>query len=310
MRWTLAFSLMVVALATPLHGSAQLVTSFAELPLRINRADQVRVVDQSGARTTGRVVSFGRDGLSITTDNGERRFADESVRRVDRRGRSKAKGALVGAGVFAVLGAVACSKNETSGCEAWPVLDALFFGAPLGMLVGSWVPSMRPVYRAPVNRASATAPAGRGGKANLLEDLGMVVNLGDHVLVESSKGVRTEGSLRSLGEDAFTVENADDSELTPFARETVLQVSLRRGHARQGTLLGFVAGAIAGCAVSGGEECVDGAIMLGGMGAGVGAIIGAVIHTSTVVYPAKGTRVSLSPALYRGRPGLKATLRL
>jgi hypothetical protein len=295
---------MVVALATPVRGSAQLVTSFAELPLRINRDDHVRVVDQSGAKVTGRVVSFGRDGLSIATDGGERRFADESVRRVDRRGQSKARGALIGAGALLVVGLVGCPEDSAKGC---PVFAALLWGAPMGTLVGAWVPSWHAVYRAPANRAPANARAARGDQVSLLEDLGMRVNLGDHLIVESATGVTTNGNLSRLADDAFALKTTD-SESTQFTRETVRRVSVLARRTRLGTLLGFAAGSLL-CLPGAGSDWVDAVVLCGGLGAGVGAIAGHTIHTSTVVYPDKAARISVSPAISRGGAGLRATLR-
>ncbi len=55
MRLALAVSLLAVALAAP-AVSAQTVDSFRQLPLRINRDDNVRVVEQSGANVTGEAV--------------------------------------------------------------------------------------------------------------------------------------------------------------------------------------------------------------------------------------------------------------
>lgn len=169
MRLALAVSFLAVTFATPTVARAQEVQSFAELPLRINRDDQVRVVDQSGAKVTGRVVGFGRDGLAIRTDGSERRFADETVRRVERSGQSKARGALIGAGTLLVVGLVGCPKDSASGC---PVFAALLWGAPLGTLIGAWVPSMHPVYRAPAKPAEAAPPRAAGGvRASLMNDL-------------------------------------------------------------------------------------------------------------------------------------------
>ncbi len=103
MRLALAVSLLAVALVAP-AVSAQTVDSFRQLPLRINRDDNVRVVEQSGVKVTGRVVSFGRDGLTIQTDGVARQFGEAAVRRVDLSGQSKWRGALIGAGTMLVVG--------------------------------------------------------------------------------------------------------------------------------------------------------------------------------------------------------------
>lgn len=303
MRRTLVLSLVVVVLATPSRGISQSVTSFTDLPLRVNRGDQVRVLDQSGARTTGRVVSFGRDGLTLATDGGERRFAGESVRRVDRRGPSKAKGAIYGIGVVAIIQLAAFPKDCPGSC---PLVVGVFSGPTLGSLVGAWVPSMHLVYRAPALRAPGSARAARAGNASLLDDLGMHVNLGDHLSVQSTSGVTTAGSLKSLADDSFSIDSAQ------FTRETVRRVSLRRRHTRVGALLGFVAGAAWGMASADssdhGEQFLG--FYLGGVPvAGLGALVGRLFVTSTVVYPEKEARVSVSPVISRGGAGVRATLR-
>jgi hypothetical protein len=101
----------------------------------------------------------------------------------------------------------------------------------------------------------------------------MRVNLGDHLSVESMAGATTKGDLSRLSDDAFTLDNSADVERREFTRETVRRVAVVRGHARLGTPLG------------------------------------AVIHTSTDVYPGNQARLSLSPVISRDGGGLRATLR-
>lgn len=140
----------------------------------------------------------------------------------------------------------------------------------------------------------------------------MGVNLGDHVSVELLSGDVTEGNLSSLGDDGFTIENSSDPEQRQFTRESVRRVSVRRGHARLGALLGFLAGAAAfvpSACFGQNPDCVDAIVIGGGLGAGVGAIVGNAMHTSTVVYPANEMRLSVSPAVSRGGAGLWEALR-
>ena len=311
MRVALGVSFLALALAAPVEGRAQQVQSFADLPLRINQNDRVRVVDQSGAKVIGRVMSFGRDGLSITTSGGERRFADETVRRVDRSGMSKARGALIGAGTFLVIGLAGCPEDSASGC---PVFAALLWGAPLGTLIGAWVPSMHGVYRAQPNRPPRAARPARGATPSLREDLGMRVNLADRLIIESASGTTTEGALKGLDDDALTLGDRLEFSDRRFARENIRRVTVQRSHVRRGTLFGFLAGSAWGLAMVASDtslkdEWMDAMVLLGGPGAAAGALVGRMIHTRTVVYPAEAPRMTFMPAINGDRVGVRAILR-
>lgn len=312
MRVAFRVSFLALTLAAPVVARAQQVQSFADLPLRINRDGRVRVVDQSGAKVIGRVVGFGRDGLSITTSGGERRFADETVRRVDRSGMSKARGALIGAGTFLIIGLTGCPEDSARGC---PVFAALLWGAPLGTLIGAWVPSMHEVYRAQPNRPPSVARPARGATPSLLEDLGMRVNLGDRLIIESASGGTTEGVLKGLDDDALTLGDKIESSNARFARENIRRVTVQRSHVRRGTLLGFLAGSAWGMALVASDtalkdEWIDAMVLLGGPGAAVGALVGRMVHRRTVVYPAEAPRVTFTPVIIRDRVGVRASLRL
>lgn len=311
MRRAFTVATLAIAFVSPTSGRAQQIQSFADLPLRINRDDRVRVVDPSGTRTTGRVVSFGREGLTLATDGGDRLFTSESVRQVDVNGKSTRRGAWIGAGLFAAMGAIACANNEKGGCAAWPVLDALFFGMPLGMLVGSGIPTMRPIYKASAGQAPASAPRSAATAPSLRETLGMRVNLDDRLRIESSADATVKGLLRGLTDDYLLL--GQDGAETQVMRQSIRKVSITRGHARLGTLVGFLVGAASdfsgSCTGDETAECADAIIMLGGLGAGAGAIIGAMIHTSTVVYPEHAARLSLAPALVGQRAGVRLSYR-
>ena len=106
-------------------------------------------------KATGRLTRLTRDEIAIKTDAGEKRFTNESVRAVAVRGDALRKGALIGAGVFAVLGMVAtCSHEGGGGCVIVGLFGAAPIGAGVGLAVGALTPQMRTVYRAPENRAS------------------------------------------------------------------------------------------------------------------------------------------------------------
>ena len=108
MRRTVVVSFFALILLAPCQGLAQVLQSFEDLALRVNLDDQLQVEDQLGVKATGRLTRLTRDEIAIQTEAGEKRFASDTVRAVAVRGHALRKGALIGAGVFAVLGAVAC----------------------------------------------------------------------------------------------------------------------------------------------------------------------------------------------------------
>ena len=147
-------SFVALMLLAPSPGWAQALQSFEDLALRVNLDDRLRVEDQSGVRTTGRLTRLTGDEITIQNDAGETRFTSATVRAVAVRGYSIGKGALIGASVEAVLGAVACESRESrSSCGTVPVAAGII-GAGAGAAVGALIPVMRTVYRAPANRAT------------------------------------------------------------------------------------------------------------------------------------------------------------
>lgn len=307
MRLFQVVSLLAGALALPTAACAQQVKSFHDLPLRIDRGDQIRVADQLGAKISGRVVSFGRDGLTLQNDGGVQTFSEAAVRRVDRAGSSKARGALIGAGVFALVGAAVCDSSASVGA-ACPLVFGLAFGGPLGALAGAWTPSMRVVFRASSAPAGARADTSRDAKASFMEDLGMAVNLGDRVSVETVSGETSTGILSWLGDDGFGIAVGGDAQPKDYTRETVRRVSVMRGHAKVGTLVGFVAFS-ALCLPDAGSEWPDALALCGGPGAGIGALVGGLSVKRRVVYPTRAVRLSVGPAMVHHRVGVRAVYR-
>lgn len=217
-----------------------------------------------------------------------------------------------------VVGLVGCPKDSASGC---PVFAALLWGAPLGTLIGAWVPSMHAVYRADANRPSNAAPGAGGGRASLLNDLGMRVNLGDKVTLEMVSGETATGTLTTLYDDGLTLCGDTNCQptgafaaytggpaATRYRREEIRRVTVTHKPTRKATLIGFLTGAVA-CLPAAGSDWVDAIVLCGGMGAGVGALVGAGIHHTTVVYPATEARVSFSPTLMRDRVGMRVSYR-
>lgn len=307
MRLFHVVSLLAGALVSPAAAGTQMVPSFRDLPLRIDRGDQVRVVDASGAKTAGRVVSFGRDGLTVQSDGGVRTFSESSVHGVDRAGSSRARGALVGAAVFTLVGAAVCDSSASVGA-ACPFVFGVVFGAPLGALAGAWTPSMHAVFRAVAAPAGARPDLGRDVRASLMEDLGMAVNLGDRVSVETVSGDTRTGILSWLADDGFGVAARGDTGQQDFTRESVRRVSVVRSRAKLGTLVGFVAFS-ALCLPDAGSEWPDALALCGGPGAGIGALVGSRIVHAAVVYPAQAVRLSVGPVMVQQHLGVRVSYR-
>ena len=159
---------------------------------------------------------------------------------------------------------------------------ALLWGAPFGTLIGAWVPSMHPVFRAAANRVSNAERVTSGGSASLLDELGMRVNLGDKLTVEPVSGGSFSGTLTWLDDDAMMIGDVLGTiDGTRYARQNIRRVSVRHSPTRKATLIGFLVGS-AICLPSAGSDWIDGIVLCGGMGAGVGALIGKGIRHSTV----------------------------
>ena len=146
---------LALMLLAPSRGWAQVLQSFEDLALRVNLDDELQIEDQSGARATGRLSRLTHDEMAIRTDAGEKRFTSDTVREVAVRGHALRKGALIGTGVFAVLGALAVCAHEGGGdCVFVGALGAAPIGAGVGLAMGALISRMRTIYRAPESRAS------------------------------------------------------------------------------------------------------------------------------------------------------------
>ena len=306
-------SVVAFILVAPSHGLAQELQSFEDLALRVNLDDQLQVEDQLGGRTTGHLTRLTRDEMAIQTEAGEKRFTSDTVRAVAVRGHALGKGALIGAGVFAVLGAVATCAHEGGGsCVVIGLFGGASIGAGVGLAFGALIPRMRPIYRAPEDRVSVQpSPAVSGVPASLLEDLALRVNLNDQLRVDDRSGVGTTGRLTHLSADEITLQTAAGEK--HFTRETLRQVAVRRHPLRMAVLIGAGAGAasgaVAACTGADREECADAPIVAGALGAGLGLAVGALIHQTTIVYPEPETRTLIVPAISRGAVGIRVSRR-
>ena len=314
MRRTVVVSFFALMLLAPSQGSAQALQSFEDLALRVNLDDQLQVEDQSGVKAAGRLTRLTRDEMAIQTEAGEKRFTSDTVREIAVRGHALRKGALIGAGVFAALGAVECwgrNHGTSRNCASWPLLDGILIGAPLGLVVGELIPGMHTIYRASANRLSISPSRDTiGAQASLLEDLALRVNLDDQLRVDDRSGVRTTGRLTRLTADEITLQTAAGEK--HFTRETVRQVAVRRQPLRMAVLIGAGAGAatgaVAACTGPEREECADAAIIAGAFGAGLGLAVGALIHKTTIVYPEAEKRTLILPVISRDAVGVRVSL--
>ena len=158
---------IAVVLLAPSPGSAQPLQSFQDLALRINLDDRLRIEDPSGARTTGRLARLTLDEITLSTGVGEKRFTSATVREVAVRRNWRRKGVLIGAGVFAVLFAVAPACRSNSDCIP---IAAAPVGAGVGLAVGALIPRMTTVFRAQEKRTSFSPEFSRatiGAQASL-----------------------------------------------------------------------------------------------------------------------------------------------
>ncbi len=304
-------SVVAVMLVMPSQGSAQALQSFEDLALKVNLEDHLQVEDQSGVKATGRLTRLTRDEIAIQTEAGEKAFTHDAVRAVAVRGHALRRGALIGAAVVAVLGAVAtCSHEGTAGCAIIGLLGAAPIGAGVGLAIGALIPRMHPVYRASDDRLSIQ-PSRAAVQASLLEDLALRVNLDDRLQVDDVSGGRTIGRLTRLTADEIALHTAAGEK--QFTRETVRQVAVRHRPLRMAVLIGAgagaAAGAVAACTGQDREECADAPIIAGAFGAGLGLGVGALIHTTTVVYPEPGKRTFVVPLISRGAVGVRVSRR-
>ena len=307
-----AVLLCALAVLAPSPSAAQVLESFELLPLRVNIGDRIRIEDQSRVTTTGRVTRVTREEIALQTQTGERRFSRDDVREVAVRRDTLRRSALIGAGVLAVVSAVTVCAREDEGNCALVGLGAAPVGAGLGLVVGSLIPRMTTIYRAPPQAASETPPSPpRMGEASLLEDLALHVNLDDQLRIVDKAGTRASGRLIGLTAEELTLRTAAGERR--FPRADLREVAVRRRPLRAGVLIGAGAGAalgaLAACTGDDREECPDAALIAGGLGAGVGLGLAALMPRTTVVYPEAGSRISVLPVLTRTGVGVRVSRR-
>lgn len=150
-------ALMSVLLLTPsTSATAQPVTTFEDLALRIDLGDRAHIGLPGGGRFSGRVVDLTRDAIEIESSSGRRRFAAAEVGRVEVSGDSLRNGAVIGFVSGALFGGLAATGLGNVKAGEVVVTGLLFggVGAGIGLGIDALIRGNRLVYRAAPPRAS------------------------------------------------------------------------------------------------------------------------------------------------------------
>lgn len=128
--------------------SAEPQPSFTDLALAIKPGDWIRIEDQAGVRTTGRLTRLTPDEIRIEAAGSEKVLPRRDVRVVSRLQGSSRRGMLIGMGVMVPLLALSeCRGGKNHYCGEG--LEAgLVLGVGLGACAGALLPRSTTLYRA------------------------------------------------------------------------------------------------------------------------------------------------------------------
>jgi hypothetical protein len=133
------------------------------------------------------------------------------------------------------------------------------------------------------------------------QDLALRINVDDRLRIEDPSGATATGRLTRLTREEITIETSAGEKR--FTSATVRTITVRRGSRSKGVLIGAGIGAATGallaCTGQEREECADGAILLGALGAGIGLAVSALVPRATTVYRASKD-MSPSPGAAQG----------
>jgi hypothetical protein len=152
---------LVAALAAP--ARAQVLTNFADLPMRLNVGDSI-VVRTSDASWRGRLVTMTRDALTVRVNDNAVTLDRDHVREVSAVTNAMARCTLIGFTVGAALGGLAGAEFNDHADANDVVTGALMIGgifAGVGAGVGSMLHRTTVVYRAPALRPAVTMDPAR-----------------------------------------------------------------------------------------------------------------------------------------------------
>jgi hypothetical protein len=128
--------------ALPVPGTSLL----EDLALHVNLYDRLRVEDQSGNWTEGRLVDMSADEMTIRTASGDHRFTTGGFQQVAVRRRHFRTGTLIGAGAGSIIGALSgCGGDANSDCPDAVIIGGAL-GAGAGALVGGLLTTTTGVY--------------------------------------------------------------------------------------------------------------------------------------------------------------------
>ncbi|MCC7180624.1 MAG: hypothetical protein IT177_19750 [Acidobacteria bacterium] len=150
--------------------------------------------------------------------------------------------------------------------------------------------------------ATAACGAARAPLTTSFAQLPDHLNVGDTVTVESADGAEVRGRLVRMAPDSIAVTEPSAERMVDASR--VRRISACCDSLLNGTLIGFVSGALFGTAVavglSDGSSDLDGnqsALIFGGIGAGLGIGLDALVRSDRLVYssPAVTPRARAGP---------------
>jgi hypothetical protein len=290
---------VALVVLAPSLGVSQPLQSFQDLALRVNLDERIRIEDQAGLRTAGRLTHLTRDEITVRTDAGEQRFTSANVRTITVRRPPRRKAILVGAGVGAVAGALAaCTGPDREECADAPILLG-GVGAGVGLVLSLLVARTTTVFPSSIKSTEPPGP---------FDDLALRVNLDDRLRVEDASGRRITGRLTRLTGNEMTIETETGDE--HFTSANVRQVAVRGYMLVAGALIGAGAfpallAASPGCRSD--PDCVP--IAAAPFGAGVGLAVGALIPRMRTVFRTQEQHVSFSPEFSSSAIGVRAGLR-
>ena len=128
-------------------------------------AQTVYVTEASGKETMGRIVSWTGSSIVLQTDMTTKSFAEGEAIRVDLKGDSLKNGALIGAGVGAVMGGLLSGFGDCAGCGGARV-TFLLVGIGVYSAIGTALDALIP-GRTPLWRAGSSAHTGSGLAINV-----------------------------------------------------------------------------------------------------------------------------------------------
>jgi hypothetical protein len=283
---------------------SQSLQSFQGLALRVNFDDRLRIEDQSGVRTTGRLTDLTRDEIAIRTGSGEQRFTSADVRAITIRRAPRRKSILVGAAAGAVAGALAgCAGQDRQECADAPILLG-GVGAGVGLALSALMARATTVYPSPIDVTPSREAAELPGP---LDDLALRVNLDDRLRVEDISGARITGRLTSLTGNEMTIDTGAGEK--HYTSDQIRAVAVRSHRLVMGAIIGavsFPALLAASPHCRSDSDCMP--VAAAPFGAGVGLAVGALIPRMRTVFRTEERRAWLSPEISRGTIGIRVSM--